>query len=471
MSNRLHGLARQLREMRAGARSTPGRLRVYGGAIAVTALLFCLTVLGAVRAQRQGIQAIGKDAAPSIIEAERIKADLTDMHSQAANMLLARPHNNNAAATVYYRKRAELTKGLLTAAGNVTYGDRERIPLQTLLDGLAQYESLVAMAFLFHEQGNPLAITQFRMADDVLHSTLLPAASMLDAVNHYELNQEYQAQQASSWLWRTGVGLTGLLLVIVLLALQRFLYRRMRRVFNPALLAATLVTVAFLIYAISILTTGASTLRLAKQDAFESVHALWQARADAYDGNAEESLWLLEQGDAKRTKEKAFAMYHQKAFDELAGRLARINGNAPTPEQVKSLGRTVPPKEDTGFLFDELRNITFAGEQDQALAALARYAEYLAIDREIRNVEAKGDHARAVALCLGERPGESNWAFDQFDQALDATLKINQNEFDRAIQRGFAQLAGFEVSAPLAALAIIGLAFVGLRPRLREYAV
>jgi hypothetical protein len=470
MSNRLAQLTQRLGRAGAPFRTTPGRLWAAGAAVALVASFFCVIVLLAVRSQRQGVQTLGKDSAPSIVEAQHIKANLADMHAQAANMLLADPHNNGAAATIYYRRREAAMNGIVTAAGLVTYGERERVPLRQLLQGLAQYESFVSKAVLMHENGNPLYLTQFRVADEIMHSTVLPAASMLDAVNHNELSREYREQETSSWRWRVGVGLTGALQVAVLVGVQWFLYRRMRRVFNPALLAATIAALVFLVYTVAALNSEAKALKVAKQDAFESIHLLWRARADAYDANAEESLWLLECADARRTGERRFAEKHDKAFAEAAGHLARVGTNLMTPESARALGRSTPPKEYTGLLMEELRNITFDGEQDRALDTLARYADYLAIDKEIRRLESKGAHDKAVALCLGEAPGESNYAFDQFDKALEKVLAVNQTEFDRHIERGFAKLSGFEMSAPIAALSVVALAFLGLRPRLREYA-
>ena len=71
--------------------------------------------------------------------------------------------------------------------------------------------------------------------------------------------------------------------------------------------------------------------------------------------------------------------------------------------------------------------------------------------------------------CISMTPGDSNWAFAQFDKALGKTIDINRRAFDVAVAHGFGDLSGMDLLCPLVATGIAALAFVGLRPRLREY--
>jgi hypothetical protein len=128
-----------------------------------------------------------------------------------------------------------------------------------------------------------------------------------------------------------------------------------------------------------------------------------------------------------------------------------------------------PPRGCEGYLADELRNVTFAGEREAAVATLEAFVRYLEIDAEIRRRERAGEHGEAVRLCLGEGPGESNWAFARFDDALGKTLAINQVVFRETVDDSLRRLDPFDVTAPLAALAVAGLALAGLWPRMREY--
>jgi hypothetical protein len=63
--------------------------------VAGAALLFAAASLGVVQA-RQAVQTVGRDAAPSIIAAQEIRAALADMDANAANALIVRAAGSNA---------------------------------------------------------------------------------------------------------------------------------------------------------------------------------------------------------------------------------------------------------------------------------------------------------------------------------------------------------------------------------------
>jgi hypothetical protein len=84
-------------------------------------------------------------------------------------------------------------------------------------------------------------------------------------------------------------------------------------------------------------------------------------------------------------------------------------------------------------------------------------------------LEHAGKHQDAIAQALGSRSGQSHWAFEEFDRGLTKTLAINQKAFDEAVEEGFRALYGFEITALVAGVALCGLLWLGIRPRLREY--
>ena len=86
-----------------------------------------------------------------------------------------------------------------------------------------------------------------------------------------------------------------------------------------------------------------------------------------------------------------------------------------------------------------------------------------------RTLETSGRHAEAVRFCLSMQPGESNWAFYQFDGALTRWLAIDQGMMNRHRDAAFADVAKLPWVAPITALLVIALVFLALRPRLREY--
>jgi hypothetical protein len=394
------------------------------------------------------------------LAAQGIRADLADMHSNAANVLLHRPGEGKQALADYEKRRVGATEGILAAAGNITY-DAERAPIRTILNELGRYEAAIAEAFVLHRLGSSDQLAAHREADRIMSETILPAADTLDQVNRAEMDKAYANVRGASLRAILVVVLAGLVLLALLGLVQVFLYLRMRRILNPALVGASLLALVFLVAAVVSFFGQRRALKVATVDAFDSIHALWQVRALAYDANGDESRWLLD---------RARGGAYEKDFATKVDRLMKLPAGTSRAQLVAAAKDGNLPAGFTGYLADELRNITFAGEGEAALATLQTFARYLDIDEQIRRLKGEGKHAAAVALCLGEREGESNWAFAKFDKALGETLKINQVVFDTTVQASLDRLTPFDSLAPIVALAVAGLALVGLWPRLREYA-
>ncbi len=441
--------------------TTPGRLWGTLACIWALALLFYVAAIGGAGVHRKAMKTVGKDAAPSILAAQKIKASLADMHANAANELLHEPGKGQQAAKDYEKRRIEVTEALLEAAGNITY-DAEREPLRRLLDNLGPYESAVAQARVLHERKLSGALERHRVADKIMNASLLPAAEDLDKVNRDALNEGYATARGRSIAMLLGVLVSGAVLLAALIATQVFLYRRMRRLLNPGLLAASALAASFLAYVVVAFLAQERALKLAKEDAFHSLHDLWRARALAYDANGDESRWLLDRAGAPR---------YEKAFNDKVAKVMQPPASKSGDDMVRAARKGKLPKEYKGYLASELQNITFAGEEESALATLEAFVVYVKIDAEVRRLQNAGKHAEALALCVGTQPGQSNWAYDRFDEALGKTIAINHKEFNQAVDHSLGALAPFDYAAPLAALGVAALAFFGVLPRLREYAI
>jgi len=123
----------------------------------------------------------------------------------------------------------------------------------------------------------------------------------------------------------------------------------------------------------------------------------------------------------------------------------------------------------TGFLGEELSNITFPGERQAVIDNLSTLSQYLQIDKQIRQLQQSGKYREAIALCVGNNPGESNWAFEQFKKANQKTYDVNDKAFKDAITQGDQDLEGFEVKSTIVTITIALLVLLGVMPRLKEY--
>lgn len=178
---------------------------------------------------------------------------------------------------------------------------------------------------------------------------------------------------------------------------------------------------------------------------------------------------------ASKILDQALAAKHEQVFNENVIKIAKSpNGKtfeALVAEVTANTTNNLKIGGFTGFLADELNNITFDGEKAAVLKSLSALGIYISIDQQIRQLEQSGKHQEAIALCIGSKPGQSNWAFDNFKNANTKNFDINQAEFDKAIKQAFQDIEGFEVGASVVLSAIALLVLFGLMPRLKEYFV
>ena len=450
-------------DSRGVGRTTPSLIRAGLVAAWLGAFLYFAAVLWGANSPRAGIQHLGKDSGPSIILTQHLKAALADMDANAVNVLLL-PNGQSAQYTrLYMQRRAEFAQCLISAAQNITYGDAERVPIITLQTDVGTFEGLLAQARLLHQQDNdPAAVESYRAALRMLQTRLQPAADALDKANNDELNRAYVAQRGHNIIAMLVLASGTLLALIPLIWLQIFLGLRTRRTFNLGLLAATFLVLTFSGFTAVRFYQAGAELRRAKQDAFDSVRALWLARAVAYDANSDESRWLLDD----REKPKL-----QAAFFSKVQQLVSFADGENYASLLKNTQNGTIPAGDKGYFVDELRNITFPGEQDAAIETVKAYSVYFGMDAEIRRLENSGQHERAVAFCVSYKVNESNWAYSQFDTALTKTIDINERAFQDAVARGFGAVSGFQWFTPLVILMVAVLTGLGVKPRLEEYKI
>ncbi len=270
---------------------------------------------------------------------------------------------------------------------------------------------------------------------------------------------------AGGW-WE--VLLTGLVALVALGLLQRLLAVRFRRLVNVPLAVTTLLTIIGLVTALTLASRADHQLVVAKSNSFDSVIALSRARAVAYDLNADESRYLTDPARA--------AAYEQSFLDKTQA-FAQVDGATLTTYNAKLAAVADQHRADHGragfggYLGDELRNITFPGEQDAAERVLTAFQQYQRDDRKIRELNAQGKLKEAVTYNTGLNPGQSNADFGVLSTALDDNQAINQRAFEAAVVTTDDDLdattAGLGAAALAAALALTAL---GVRPRLREFA-
>jgi hypothetical protein len=401
------------------------------------------------------VKTIGHDTVLSIMSAERITALLADANANFANSLLTGDGVNGPSMTHYREDMREAQDDIRSAAQNVTFGEEENAPLRTIMAELAEYDRLVGVAVGQAADGRKSV--EWEAVDSLMHWTILPAARALDRVNFEHLDEGYRRHRTIKHQLLIGIVGLSLALLAALMGFQLAMFRFTSRLVNLPLAAATFVAVMFSGFAVWDIRKANDEIVVAKSDAFDSIHALSKAKAIASDANAAESFFLLSHGNAARQAR------FQSAF--FARSRALVDGSSDDAITAANSGSRF-----SGLLGDELSNITFAGERKVAMETLKRWVQYVGIDRKIRELDASDHLADAIKMNVGTGEGQSNHAFAKFEEALDATLDINQAAFDRAIRMSEKRI-NIGTYAELAAAWLVASALIALGGwlRMKEY--
>ncbi|MEV0613989.1 hypothetical protein AB0I81_11755 [Nonomuraea sp. NPDC050404] len=437
-------------------RSVPGRIRVISGiTVASLALLFAALAIGSSSA-RDGLRVIGRDAGPQVVATAGLYLALSDMDAQVANVLVmgnGYPEQRRQALARYESQRAQANRSLLEAFELSGDNEAERRTVQSVLDGLGRYERLAGQALLLDEQaghapGPPprKVVLTYRQATDLMRMVLLPQAYNLTLESGTIVRATYDQKAVMVPLLRGAVLAAGLLALGCLIWLQVFLARRFRRVFGPALLAATVTTALALFFGASVLAQDHEALRTAKSAGFDSVLTLAKARAISNSMQGDQSRYLLD-------KERADT-YEHTFLDKSLSVIYYNAGNLTAYHRAVGAGG----KDFLGLLGPEL-----VGRQ--GAQTFEAYRSFQAADAEFRRMATGGRANEAVA----ERLGPVTTAFDSYDRTLVDLSKTHEKVFSGAIATGEGALDNLWRLLPYA-IGLIGLLVIaGVWPRLKEY--
>jgi hypothetical protein len=457
---------------------TPARVKTEALAAVVLAVALAALTVGLLGQLQGEFAAIGQTDAPEAEATTGVYFALTDMDGSAANVLLF-----GSDATLASDKRQDLSlyasdqttvsrdidQAVVADTGNAAAQRR----LSLVLDRIGQYEALIADAELLSQQAHyaagqpPSAVSAYyKQATDLMQTGILPQVSALTTSGDAGMNAAYGDGKANAISGAVWVVALGVLLVAVLIALQVLLAVRFRRLINPALALVTVLAVAVTAVTGTRFYAEYTHLHVARYDSFESIQALSMARAVSNDANADESRFLVDPAHTAQYQQ-AFLDKSQEIVDvgnvSYAGYLPALNAD------IAAYQRNNADIRFGGYLGTEVRNITFPGEGQAALAALLAFQHYEADDVEMRSL-VKTDLPAGIAFDFGIAPNESDGAFNAYAAALQADITINSAAFTQAVADGSSDASGaFLAVEALAVLLMTGLIFAGVRPRLAEY--
>jgi hypothetical protein len=455
--------------------TTPGRMMAALAIVAALAVASGATALFVFADVREAVRTIGYDAEPSVVAAQVLGANLAGMDAAALADALTEDGASSGTSRAFADHLAIVNATLVKASQNITYGETEAGPIRALVGHLENYLTSLAEG-RWMAGGNPvLAVRRARWSSRLLNDFALPDAAALERANLGPLESIYVAYRSSS-LALAGVAMAALAIFLAsLVATQLFLSRRTRRVVNLPLAAATVLTALAMVgFGAAMLSEQADT-RAAKEDAFDSIHALYGAKVAAYELTAERSLWLLDPAGRAESGARFSTNVHRLLgidADDVKASSAAIDALARALEIERS-GRPDDAIKATpklgGLLGAELDNITFGpAERQPATDAVVALLNYLQADANVRREEEARRHVAAVTMATSARGGAPA-AFAALDDALDRTIAVNETEFRLRTDAAMSLLGWLPLGICGTLLVALGLAGAGVWQRWREY--
>lgn len=465
---------------RARLRTVPGRIRAYATVAVITvAGLFAVGSVYVSHAQ-EGLRIIGHGSGPQVVATSDLYFALSDMDAQvAAILLVGRDHSlgagQEASWQAYENDRAVAHKALVQAA-DLAKGDAAgEQTVQNVMNGLGRYEVLVGQARTLNDQGTghpagqaPASVLQtYEGATDLMKTELLPQAYNLTLDSGTIVRRTYDAERSSVLSGRIWVGLSGLVVLLVLLGLQLYVVVGFRRLISPFLALATAGTLVLTITLIVILTSEANHLHVAKNNGFDSVLALSRARAISNSAQADETRYLLDPSRADTYEQvyldKSQAILYVADGTNLDKYYSGLNADKTAYDDKPS---NVP---FLGFYGNEARQITVGAQGDAFNKVFAAYQTFQQDDQKMRQLVQNKQLSAAINERMGQSSGSSSHDFAAYDDALKQLIGIHQGIFDKAITDGDAELSGWNWGLPAAGVILAGLIVLGVRPRLKEF--
>jgi len=439
---------------RAVPRTVPGILRGWTAAALVAVIALFAAVSTGLEDAREGVRLVGEDAGPQVVHTGHLYFALSDMDVQLAGALLIGAEHElgtgRAKALERYRERRREAHRTLLQAYEIAGADpASRRTVRDILDGLGRYEQLASRALLLNDQsahpaGPPprKVLEDYRNAADLMRRDVLPKAYNLTLENASIVRRAYLDERSHVLRSRIAVGVTSLVLLGVLAGLQIHLAYRFRRLVNPALAGATLLTVVLTGWALFVLGSTSSHLRTAKEEGFDATLAFTRARAISNTAAGDQTRFLLDPERADTYGQVYFDTSQTIAYQE-AGNLG---------EYYRRLAEAPP---ELGFL----------GGVPQHADVLVRYRAFQRHDERMRELVREGRLREAVAL----RTGPMTETFSAYDQELSQLVADRNADFEREVAAAAAALGGWNRGLPAAGTVLALLIVLGVWPRIAEY--
>lgn len=329
--------------------NSPGWYRVGAVVTVIAIALFAALATIAALVSRSSSNTIETSTAPSLIGVQDLSASVAEANAAATAVFLSGStgEEDRGRRNLYLdalRRSAEQTEEVAGLVDSVASHDA----LKAISVALTDYSGQIEASRLANQLDQPNAANQLRAALDLTQSDIGGSVATITARGQNELDDE-----ASSGDGLMIVALlAGLLALLVLIWLQLGTYHRSNRVFNVALVGATLAIIATLVLISTTWVTRNTALDNAQTGGYDSIASTSRLQASVFAMQSELSLRLLGaetrevtdliaeiDADVTSIGDNADSIREQAAATELSTRWIRYRTTAEEIIALAEVGR------------------------------------------------------------------------------------------------------------------------------------
>ncbi|MGF6886865.1 hypothetical protein ABIA39_005354 [Nocardia sp. GAS34] len=414
-------------DLHAFIRSSPAKLIALGLLLVALCLLAGAVTATAVSSRQHSLDYLLNTAEPDANLAQSLYTSLSMTDAAAGTAFLSSGLEPTSVRDRYNQALGEASADLVAQSNSAD--DAPDSQLRTrIATGLPVYAGLVETARANNRDDHSVGAAYLSEASHLMRTTMLPAAAELQQHRSDAIiaTQRHHVRPPWSAILLPPVALAALV------AVQLYLARRWRRVFNLGLLLTSVTVVSLLTWTVLAGSISAVSTTEARDNGMVPATELTQSRIQVERARAAETLKLVRRqvgGDYDRN------------YDDATTKVAQLLNQYP-------------------------RRATDFSDVSTARAALVRWRE---AHQRMNDALARGDFPGADAIAVGPDPTGAAVNVDTLDHALGNGIAETRNTLRAGI---FDAARALDLLAPGAlALSVLAAAFVvlGLWPRLREY--
>jgi CHASE3 domain sensor protein len=430
--------------VQAASRTTPGRYRLWSLGAAAVLIVATVAATASATTMRSSTRRAETNSGPVLVATQQLVSSLAEADAAASAAFLSGRSEDPEQRRLYEQALARAGQQVDDIAALAGQDPAVRTVLGRISVQITQYAGLVEAARASNKSGtadaNGYLVSAVTLAGQLVGGDVKVSTDTAQSdLGHDEAHR------------RQGFYLAVLALVAAVAVLglgQATLVRTSRRILNPPLVIATVLSLVALGWLVSADRTSGSALAGARRDGYDSIVLTAQLGSAGFGAKANETLAVIT-GDAGQ----------RAAADADARRVA----TSPVSETVADGIRAGRPAGAPGGLLGQAAAAADTARERAAVAEAAqRWQRY---ETTVATLRAAPNQAAATAVAVGQASSD----FNGFNFSVESILGQNRGQFLSGLATAAHRTSRVPTGVLLLLLAALAAALWGFQLRINDY--